>query len=50
MKIITSGPINVSEYRQNRIFKDENIGEHQIYYYRNKNSTTKIENPNLIVK
>ena len=50
MKILTAGPINTSEYRQNRIFKDENIEEHQIYYYRNKNSSTKIENPNLIVK
>ena len=50
MKIITSGTTNVSEYRENRIFKDETIEEHQIYYYRNPNSTTKIENPYLIVK
>jgi len=50
IKIITNGPINVSEYRMNRIFKDETIEEHQIYYYRNKNSTSKIENPYLIVK
>ena len=51
-KIITNGPINVnvSEYRENRIFKDENIGEHQIYYYRNPNSTNKVENQYLIVK
>ena len=50
MKIITTGVTNVSEYRENRIFKDENIGEHQIYYYKNPNSTIKIENPNLIIK
>ena len=50
MKIITSGATNVSEYRENRIFKDENIGEHQIYYYRNPNNNAKVENPYLIVK
>ena len=49
-KIITNGPVNISEYRENRIFKDENIGEHQIYYYRNLNSKNKIENPYLIIK
>ena len=50
MKIITTGTTNVSEYRENRIFKDENIEEHQIYYYRNPNSITKVNNPYLIVK
>ena len=50
IKIFTTGPINVSEYRENRIFKDETIEEHQIYYYKNKNSTNKVENPYLIVK
>ena len=50
MKIITTGITNVSEYRENRIFKDENIEEHQIYYYRNPNSKTKVENPYLIIK
>jgi 5'-3' exonuclease len=50
MKIITTGTTNVSEYRENRIFKDENIGEHQIYYYRNPNSNTNVDNPNLIIK
>jgi len=50
MKIITTGTTNVSEYRENRIFKDENIEEHQIYYYRNPNSITKVDNPYLIVK
>ena len=49
-KIITNGPVNISEYRENRIFKDENIGEHQIYYYRNLNSKNKSENPYLIIK
>ena len=49
-KIITNGPVNISEYRENRIFKDENIGEHQIYYYRNLNSKNIIENPYLIIK
>ena len=49
MKIITTGITNVSEYRENRIFKDENIEEHQIYYYRNPNSKTKVENPYLII-
>ena len=50
MKTFTNGPINVSEYREHRIFNDESIGEHQIYYYRSPNSTTKIENPYLIIK
>ena len=50
MVIITKGPINKSEYRKNRIFTDENIEEHQIYYYRNPNSKTVIDNPNLIIK
>ena len=50
MKIITTGTTNVSEYRENRIFKDENIEEHQIYYYRNPISKTKVENPYLIIK
>ena len=50
IKIFTTGPINVSEYRENRIFKDETIEEHQIYYYKNKNSTNIVENPYLIVK
>ena len=50
MVIITQGPINASEYRKNRIFNDENIEEHQIYYYKNPNSKTEINNPNLIMK
>ena len=50
MKIITNGPINVSEYRENRIFKDENIEEHQIYYFKNPNNVNKVENPYLIIK
>ena len=50
MIIITQGPINQSEYRKNRIFKDENIEEHQIYYYKNPNSKASINNPNLIIK
>ena len=50
MIIITQGPINQSEYRKNRIFQDENIEEHQIYYYKNPNSKASINNPNLIIK
>ena len=50
MIIITQGPINVSEYRKNRIFNNENIGEHQIYYYKNPNSKSTINNPNVIIK
>ena len=50
MIVITKGPINASEYRNNRIFQNENIEEHQIYYYRNPYSKAKIDNPNLIVK
>ena len=48
--IITKGPINASEYRKNRIFQNENIEDHQIYYYRHPNSKTKIDNKNLIIK
>ena len=50
MIIITQGPLNMSEYRKNRIFQNENIKEHQIYYYRNPNSKAAINNPNLIIK
>ena len=50
MIIITQGPINQSEYRKNRIFKDENIEEHQIFYYKNPNSKNLVNNPNLIIK
>ena len=50
MIIITQGPINASEYRKNRIFQNENLEEHQIYYYKNPNSKTNINNPNLIIK
>ena len=50
MIIIQKGPINQSEYRKNRIFTDENIEDHQIYYYRNPNSKTVVDNPNLIIK
>ena len=50
MAIITQGPINVSEYRKNRIFKDENLEEHQIYYFKHPNSKSTVNNPYLIVK
>ena len=50
MVIITQGPINMSEYRKNRIFQNENIEEHQIYYFRNPNNSNKLNNPNLIIK
>ena len=50
MIIITQGPLNVSEYRKNRIFQNENIKEHEIYYYRNPNSKVVINNSNLIIK
>ena len=45
MIIITQGPLNKSEYRENRIFQNENIEEHQIYYYRNPNSKAVVNNP-----
>ena len=50
MTIITQGPINVSDYRKNRTFKDENLEEHQIYYFKNPNSKSTVNNPYLIVK
>ena len=45
MIVITQGPLNKSEYRENRIFQNENIEEHQIYYYRNPNSKAVVNNP-----
>lgn len=50
MAIITQGPINVSEYRKNRIFKDENLEEHQIYYFKHPNSKSTVNNPYLVIK
>lgn len=45
--------INVSEYRTNRIFQNENLKRNQIYYYsygQKENFERLSKNPNLIVK
>ena len=50
--IISIGPINQSEYRQERKFQNEKLEPYQIYYYKNPNNKkeSNLNNPYLIIK